>query len=125
MKITVSAASKKITVSLDDDNTDKVLALNIAQVKTDKNALMVCNLNWKSDADMKRKFMLYTEDDNAVADLDSTEKPGVYTLQMTEVIDKAKPGALLDLYTIAIPKDPAKAAVVKVRRVLVCKIKLQ
>lgn len=125
MKIAVSAASKKITVLLDDDNSDKTLMLDAAKLRGNKNDLMVCSLNWKTDADMNRKFMLYTEDDNAVADLDTTQKKGIYTLPLSAIINDAKPGATLDLYTIAIPKNPAKAAVVKVRRVLVCKIKLQ
>lgn len=126
VNITVSAQQKTINVILEDDaNAEKALTINSSNVIA-KDLFIICNKSWQNDPepDFSRRFMIYDDKDAGLLTI-ADSKQGKYTIGLKEILENCKKGNTYGLYTIAIPKDPAQAAVVKVKRILVCKIEVQ
>jgi hypothetical protein len=123
IKIKVSVQSKAIEVNLEDVNEGKVIKI-ASENASQKELFIICNKSWKSEKDMDRSFMIYNEKDIGLLTL-SDSKQGKYTVTLKNILEVCKKGNSYGLYTTAIPKDPAKAAVVRVARMLVCKVEVQ
>ncbi len=80
-------------------------------------------MHWEKEQDMNRKFILYDGNDTEIFTLSET-KPGTFALPGDE-IKSLHAGTDYYLYTMAIPKDPNIASTVRVRRILVCVIKIK
>jgi len=122
MQISVSANNKSITVSPDDKNTDKLLVIESAPA--DNDFLTIRISNEAKDKDWKRSFSIYDSADTAIKDF-VLMKDGSYCTRISELKKDLHPQQDYFIYTIAIPKDPNKAMLVKVARRLVCKIKIR
>ena len=75
------------------------------------------------EKDWKRSFSIYDSTENAIKDF-VLMKDGSYCIKLSEIKTLLKPNQEYFIYTIAIPKDPKKAMLVKVARTIVCKIKI-
>jgi hypothetical protein len=120
----ISAQGKTITANLDKEDTDKVITINsnLKSVATGK--LAIYNTQWSKEKDWKRTFSIYSDQDQAVVNLSPCKTAGKYDVSLKSVVSKLKTGETYSIYTMAIPKDPKKAAVVRVRRVFVCRISI-
>ncbi len=119
MQFKVSAGDESITVSPEDDNEDKLLVV----APTNENALIISILNDDLDKDWKRSFSIYDSADNVIGDF-TFMKNGSYCIKYSELRPKLNTTWEYYVCTTAIPKDPAKAMLVKIGRILVCKIKI-
>ncbi len=119
MQFKVSAGDESITVSPDLDNEDKILVVAPAN----KNAVIINILNDEIDKDWKRSFSIYDSADNVIGEF-TFMKNGSYCIKYSELKPKLITTQEYYIYTTAIPKDPAKAMLVKIGRILVCKIKI-
>jgi hypothetical protein len=79
----------------------------------------------KPDNTWRRSFMLMDEADYPLASKDLVNNNGQWLLPVTMLKKYAAGKKKLLLYTISLPKDPAVAATVKVRRELLCVLLLQ
>lgn len=119
-EISIKIQSDTITVSMDDDNHNKSIRLHTAGSNT-KDDMVASVLYWKEETDWKRRFIINDESNNDIAEL--TEKgKGIYCKKLSEIIPSLEKNKTYFLYTVALPKDPKKAMLVKVPRMLVCKI---
>jgi hypothetical protein len=124
-KITIKAQSKTVTVSIDDDNSDKTLLLNsnLKILKTDK--LVAHNSNTKELKDWQRSFMIFDEAGVEILKLQRGPTHRYNQVVLKDIFSKLQKDKVYELYTVALPKDPKKAALVRVRRVLICKIRVK
>ena len=121
MQINVSANNKSITVSADDKNTDKLFVIEGSTAGND--FLTIRIINEEAAKDWKRSFSIYDSTRNAIKDF-VLMKDGSYCTRISELKTGVVPQQDYYIYTMAIPKDPNKAMLVKVAPKLVCKIKI-
>lgn len=120
--ITVNVQTQSIAVSLDDDNAEKNIYINTSSAVTAEDLLLIAVLFWKDEQDWNRKFIINDEEGNDIATLTLAKKQGIYCEKLSTIVPLLTKGKPYYLYTAALPKDPKLAMVVKVPRVLVCKI---
>ena len=120
--ITVSVQNQTVNFSLDDDNSEKVIRLNSSTEITSIDQLVITVLFWKEEQDWSRKFIINDVDGNDIVTLTLKKKAGIYCEKLNTIIPLLQKGKVYDLYTVSLPKDPKIAMLVKVPRVLVCKI---
>ncbi len=125
IQFTVSVQKQTITVLVDDDNSDKILEINLQQPFEKGDELIVKNNMWKEERDWKRNFIIFDEEDNEAAKITETKTAGLYCISPNDLKKNLEPGKKYFLYTTALPKDPQKAMEVKVRRQLVCVIEVR
>lgn len=121
--IDVCAQKQLVTVNLQDEDVSRILTLTSTSLNA-KDVLFVVNNNWKAEKEWKRTFSIYDDKDRAIADVVPCKSNGKYQLLLKDLFAKANKGETYTLYTMAIPRDPKKAALVRVRRVLVCRISI-
>jgi hypothetical protein len=122
-KVTILKTSE--TIELKDDNNGKQLKLSTTYAYGKKNYLSVTSLQPGLDKEFKRFFTITDAADAEIATIDSTRLKGVYEVPLQQLAKKMKKGNIYKIYTMAIPADPAKAAVVRVRPMLLCSIYAQ
>ena len=123
--IQVSIPGKAIQVNLDEENPANVLSINSSSASIKTGKLKVVNHSWKTEKEWKRSFSIYNSTDAVVATITPCKISGNYEILLNKILPKMVKGETYTLYTMAIPRDPKKAAVVRVRRVLVCTINVQ
>jgi hypothetical protein len=123
IKATVSAQNKSITASTEDRNDDKLLLIDASHLS--KNDFLIITVPDKeADKDWKRDFAVYDSADNALKDF-VLMKDESYCIKLTELITLMQVQHDYFIYTVAIPKDPKKAMLIKPARKLVCKIRIR
>ena len=122
MEITVSADNKSITVSPDDDNSDKLFTINTSS-SAGNNFLTIKVADEEIDKDWKRSFFIYDNTGNAVKDFVLMPDDS-YCIKIIDLSKLLQPQKDYFISTTAISKDPQKAMLVKVARQLVCEIKI-
>lgn len=115
----IKVQNQSLSVNVSDDNAEKTLFINSKASKNDK--LAIHNPNKAEQKDWKRSFMIFDESDRELIKL-SVPKKDMYEISVTKLLVKLRKDEIYSLYTIAIPTDPKRAAVVRVRRVLLCKL---
>ena len=121
MQLNISAGKETISVSLDDDNSGKLV--NLSQHSAANNFLTIKILNEEIDKDWKRSFTIYNAQDSAIKDF-MQMKNGSYCIKLKDLLPALHQSEEYFIYTIAFPKDPKKAMLVRPARKLVCEIKL-
>lgn len=116
----ISAQGNSINAYLDSNNMKKVLVISNKNETTAR--LIILNADWKNEAAYDRTFMLVSDKDEDVqVNFMSRVKGSSYAL-LTDIFEKTTKGKTYKLYTVATPTDPAIAATVRVRRILLCSI---
>ncbi len=118
MQFKLSSGTESITVSPKEDNQEELFVYNA----TGGNALTIIVIKDDIDTDWKRNFTIYDKADSALQDF-TLMKIGNYCIKSSTLASKLNAGEVYHIYTTALPKDPEKAMLVKIRRILVCKIK--
>ncbi len=123
--IVVKAQRQEIKTTIDDDNNDKVLVLNASGKNAAVNKLTIYNGRWQQEKDWNREFVLYDERDNSILKLSRLKNKTTYEAPLKELFKKLNKDQTYLLYTIATPADQQKAATIRVRRVLICRMMLK
>jgi hypothetical protein len=123
-KIVIKVQKQTLTVDANEDG-EKTVILNSASksAKTDK--FVIFNSNKAEAKTWKRSFTIYDDADAEIVKFPKLSATSYSQLSLSTVLSKLKKGTDYSLYTIAVPADPKRAAVVRVRRVLVCKIEVK
>jgi len=120
MPLRISAQGNTIDVYLDSNNSKKTLT--ITNKKEDESRLIIMNSDWKKEADFDRSFTLVNDKDEDLQISFMSRMKGTSYALLTDIFTKAQKGKTYKLYTTATPTDPAIAATVRVRRILLCSI---
>lgn len=111
------------TLNLADENYKAPVYYMTKKVLNSKSTLTISLQNVKIDKDKNRSYVL--TDANNTQEIYKTDKAiAITTIFLNTIKSKFEKGKRYKLYTYAIPKDPKKAALVKVRRILVCEIEI-
>ena len=118
--ILISAQGKTVDAFLDSNNSKKTLVLT---KQADANArLVIMNANAKNESTYNRSFSLVDEKDTELKVNFMSRIIGNTYTPLKNIFEQIQKGKTYRLYTIAIPKDPAIAAKVRVRRILLCNV---
>lgn len=111
------------TLHLADENYKAPVYYMTKKVLNSKSTLTISLQNVKIDKDKNRSYVL--TDANNTQEIYKTDKAiAITTIFLNTIKSKFEKGKRYKLYTYAIPKDSKKAALVKVRRILVCEIEI-
>ncbi len=122
MQVTISAGNNSIIVFPDNEDSTKLLVIDALQSSANK-AFTIHVTNDNRDKDWKRSFAIYDSADNVLHDF-VLMKDGNYCIKLSQLATLHTEEEYF-IYTVAIPKDPQKAMLVKVARTLVCKFKIR
>ncbi len=114
--ISVTLQKQIVRVIPEQDNAGKQIIVH-SNIKSTEKLSIVNRLDTK---DWKRTFEIYNDADQLLLKIPASNQIA-YSVSVKQLRASLKKGTH-SLYTMAIPRDPSKAAVVRVRRILVCKI---
>lgn len=114
----LSAQKQILSIHLNNDNSNKVIKISTAERLANVQRLSIRSLNPQVDAGNVRTFQIAQGDGEARISFTDDKEAGVFNYGLKELVDKLGKGTF-NIYTIAIPKDAAKAAADKPKRILV------
>lgn len=114
----LSAQKQILSIHLNEDNSNKVLKISTADRIANVQRLSIRAINPQVDAGSVRTFQIAEGDGEAKISFNDDKEAGVYNYSLKDVVDKLGKGTF-KIYTIAVPKDAAKAAELKPKRILV------
>jgi len=121
----ITAQKQIVTAYINGDNTNKKIVINTSEKIANVQRMMIRSLRPELDAEWKRTFAITDDNDKAEFTFTDEKSTGVFTISLKELADTLKKGQRYKLYTMAIPLDPAKAAIVRVKRILIATIEVQ
>jgi hypothetical protein len=122
----ISVQKQILSIHLNEDNSNKKITIDTKGRIANVQRFSIRSLYPELDANTVRVFQVVENgDQDALITFTDEKQAGVFNQSLKDVADKLKTGKTYNLYTIAVPKDPAEAAKVKARRVLVAAIELQ
>lgn len=114
----LSAQKQILSIHLNEDNSNKILKISTAERIANVQRLSIRAINPQVDAGSVRTFQIAEGDGEAKISFSDEKETGVFNYSLKDVVDKLGKGTF-KIYTIAVPKDAAKAAELKPKRVLV------
>lgn len=120
----ISINSKQVLkLNEEDDNADENIKLNL-NFKHPAAAVFEAK-DLKGSKQWKRSYIIYDEQDNEILKLNASKKVNTQQVAIKELLKKLEAGKKYFLYTMATPSNPKLAAVVRVRRILLCAVIVQ
>jgi hypothetical protein len=120
----LSAQKQIISIHLNEDNSNKIVKISTADRIANVQRLSIRSLSPEADAGALRTFQITEGDGDAKISFTDDKEAGVFNYSLKEIVDKMGKGTF-KLYTISIPKDVAKAAELKPKRVLVATLAIE
>ncbi len=114
----LSAQKQILSIHLNEDNSNKILKISTAERIANVQRLSIRAINPQADAGSVRTFQIAEGDGEAKISFSDDKEAGVFNYSLKEVVDKLGKGTF-KIYTIVVPKDAAKAAELKPKRVLI------
>jgi hypothetical protein len=118
----LSAQKQIISIHLNEDNSNKIVKISTADRIANVQRLSIRSLS--PEAGALRTFQIAEGDGDAKISFTDDKEAGVFNYSLKEIVDKMGKGTF-KLYTISIPKDVAKAAELKPKRVLVATLVIE
>ena len=118
MALQISSQGTTVRASVDCENENVKITLS---TKKD-GRLVIMNANAKNETKLTRRYMLMTIADEDLQLNFMSRVNGITNALLKDIFAKTSVGKTYMLYTIATPSDPNEAAVVRIRRVLLCKV---
>lgn len=103
------------------DQINRVAFLKLTSLKK-KDCITIRYETGNADTGWKRTFFINDSADREIKKLELNKQSGSVSVNATvlkAMLDKKLP---VFIYTTSLPKDPAKAAVIRIRRLLLCKL---
>jgi hypothetical protein len=119
-KIFIKVQNQTLATTVEDDNSQKFITIN----SNGRGMFIIYNSNMNESKNWNRSFMIIGEDDKELLKFRKTTT-NEYKMHVSEVLSKLQKNKNDSLYTIALPTDSAKASVIGVRRVMVCKLQVK
>ncbi|HEX6913760.1 MAG TPA: hypothetical protein VF145_00880 [Chitinophagaceae bacterium] len=114
----LSAQKQILTIHLDEDNSNKKVTIDTKEKIANVQRLSIRGLAPELDKDWVRTFQIAASETAEAKVTMEADKESVYNYGLKELIAKLGTGTW-KIYSLAVPKDAAKAAAVKSKRVLV------
>jgi hypothetical protein len=120
----LSAQKQIISIHLNEDNSNKIVKISTAERIANVQRLTIRSLSPEADNGSVRTFQITEGDGEAKISFTDDKESGVFNCSLKEIVDKFGKGSF-KIYTIAIPKDAAKAAELKPKRILVATLVIE
>jgi hypothetical protein len=120
----LNAQRQIVSIHLNEDNSNKIVKINTAERIANVQRLSIRSINPQIDAGSFRTFQITEGDGEAKISFTDDKEAGVFNYGLKDVVDKLGKGTF-KIYTIAVPKDAAKAAELKPKRVLVATLVIE
>jgi hypothetical protein len=119
-KIFIKVQGQTFSTTVEADNEEKLVTINGKAGGT----FIIYNSSKNEIKNWNRSFMIVDQEDKEVIKFPKSGK-SEYKISVSHVLSKLQKNKHYPLYTVALPADPAKASVIRVRRVLVCKLRVK
>lgn len=120
----LSAQKQIISIHLNEDNTNKKITIDSKERIANVQRLSIRGLAPEADADWVRTFQIAdSETADARITIEDDKGTSVYNYSLKTLVQKLRPGTY-HIYTIAVPRDAAKAAELKPKRILVATLEV-
>ncbi len=120
----VSAQKQILSIHLNEDNSNKKITINTKEKIANVQRLSIRGLAPALDNGWVRTFHVTGSDEGeALVTINDDKEPGVFNYGLKDLVEKLKPG-IYKIFTLAIPKDAAKAAELKPKRILVATLEV-
>lgn len=115
----LSAQKQILSIHLNEDNSNKVVTVDSRERLANVQRLSIRGLAPEGDEGWTRTFQI-AESATAEAKITFEDTAGnsVYNYSLKDLVEKLRPGTY-QIYTVAVPRDAAKAAELKPKRILV------
>ena len=113
--------NKKLLLQTPVESNQPTIWINKSATQS-KNTISIQYKSDNTENNFKRSFFINDEQEKTYKTLALKNNDGTVTFNAKDLKALAASNKPLFIYTTAIPKDPALAAVVRVRRYLLCKI---
>ncbi len=115
----LSAQKQIVSIHLNEDNSNKKITIDSKEKIANVQRLSIRGVTPELDNEWVRTFHITGPDEGeARITIKDDKDPGVFNYGLKDLVDKLQPGTY-KIFTLAVPKDAAKAAEVKARRILV------
>ena len=113
--------NNKVIFKGDSDNENPTASLKTSSLKaTDK--ITISYFMDNADNSWKRTFYVNDESEKNYVTIDLNRQSGSVTFKASKLKELMDQKKTFNIYTISTPKDPSRAAAIRVRRVLLCKV---
>jgi hypothetical protein len=120
----LSAQKQIISIHLNEDNSNRKITVDSKERIANVQRLSIRGLAPEADADWVRTFHIAdSETAEARITIESDKGTSVFNYSLKTLLEKLKPGTYR-IYTIAVPRDAAKAAELKPKRILVATLEV-
>ena len=115
----LSAQKQILSIHLNEDNSNKKITIDTKERIANVQRLSIRGLSPESDNEFVRTFHITgTDEDEALITINEDKEVSVFNYGLKDLVAKLKPGTY-KIFTLAVPKDAAKAAELKPKRILV------
>lgn len=120
----LSAQKQIISIHLNEDNTNKKITIDSKEKIANVQRLSIRGLAPEADTDWVRSFHIAdSETAEARITFGNDDGSSVYNYSLKTLVEKLRPGTYR-IYTIAVPRNAAKAAELKPKRILVATLEV-
>jgi hypothetical protein len=120
----LNAQKQILSIHLNEDNSNKIIRISTTERIANVQRLSIRSLNPQTDTGTFRTFQIAAGDGEARVSFTDDKEAGVFNYSLKEAVDRLGKGTFR-IYTIAVPKDAAKAAELKPKRVLVATLVIE
>jgi hypothetical protein len=115
----LSAQKQILSVHLNEDNSNKKITIDSKEKIANVQRLSIRGLAPEGDIDFVRTFHITeTDEGEAIITINEDKEASVFNHGLKDLVTRLKPGTY-KLFTLAVPRDAAKAAELKPKRILV------
>lgn len=115
----LTAQKQIISIHLNEDNSNKKITIDTKERIANVQRLTIRGLSPEGDNGWVRTFHITGADEGeALITIDQEKDGSVFNYGLKDLVTKLKPGTY-KIFTLAVPKDTAKAAELKPKRILV------
>lgn len=120
----LSAQKQILSIHLTEDNSNKKVTIDSKERIANVQRLSIRGLAPALDNGWVRTFQITDANDgDAIITIKDDKEAGVFNYGLKDLVEKLKTGTF-KIYTLAVPKDAAKAAELKPKRILVATLEV-
>lgn len=120
----LSAQKQILSIHLNEDNSNKKVIIDSKEKIANVQRLSIRGLAPALDNGWVRTFQITdVNDGEAIITITDDKEPGVFNYGLKDLVAKLTPGTY-KIFTLAVPKDAAKAAELKPKRILVATLEV-
>jgi hypothetical protein len=120
----LNAQKQILSIHLNEDNSNKIVKISTAERIANVQRLSIRSINPLIDTGNFRTFQVTEGDGEAKISFTDDKEAGVFNYGLKELVDRLGKGTF-KIYTLAVPKDAAKAAELKPKRILVATLVIE